>query len=509
MGPAQIRLTAGKVHQLRVKDISPDPSQPRREFEATALKELADNIKARGVLQPLTVRKVDGEIIIKMGERRWRAAKLAGVKEVPCILDDSDQDDVDRGLDQVAENELRANLNPMDMADFLVRLRTEQHKSVDELCSALEKAGMKHVSRPLISNLMRLVELPDWAKDMIRAGTLTAAHGKYLLQARDLPDVMKRVKQGLERDTQWKGSVTVKELEELVHDELDQAGIDLNAQWGERVRLFKITECRKCEFYRKAGNTEYCFNEKEFDRKQAEAKALIKENPDDPRLTKAAKELAGEERKAASPREDARREAENTRMQLKSVQTRVENFVEAWLRNHLITTVLPAQDRAYLDRIVFFLALGMPHTPSYSENGYIANHVEHNNQEEARKAMKRTKLSAFITGDGISKSDAVATAQACVKTMTRSMIHEVCSERGVQLDPAFRVSEEYLAILRRPQLEALAKVAKLPTIAGTTGKQIKAELLKPESVAAIGVPAAVAKAYKPPVSQETTTRKAA
>lgn len=271
---AQVTLRRGQVAMLPIRKVAPDPDQPRREFDEQPLTELAANIKERGVLQPLVVRRAGKRIVIKMGERRWRAAKLAGLKVVPCILDDAEQTIIERGLDQVAENKFREDLNPLELGEFLVRLREQEKKSLNEIAAVLAKHGMPQVSRPQISNYMRLVELPEWAKAFVRDGTFGEAHGRELLAGKDFPPVLEVAKKMIADRIKWSGSATVSDIKEAVRRGFREHGVDLEWHYGDDQRLFDIKPCYKCEFYRKVGNTKLCMNRKEFERKNAEARAL-------------------------------------------------------------------------------------------------------------------------------------------------------------------------------------------------------------------------------------------
>lgn len=451
-------LTANIVHQVQLSQLQPDPDQPRRGFSQEELQQLADNIKARGILQPLVVRQEADQIIIKMGERRYRAALLAGLETVPCILDGHNgQDTVDRGLDQVAENEQRAPLNPMELATFLVRLRERDKLSVTELAKALEKHGMKHVSRPVISNLMRLVELPEWAQEKIRTGTWTASHGKYLLQAVDQPEVMEKVREYIKDEENWKGQHTTDELDDIVKDEI------ANAKWA-----------------------------KERETQQ-------------PILDEDGEAIAD---KPVSAKEEAAREKENAQRTAEGVKGRIEQYLEDFLRKQLVEKVLPAQTRDWLERLVLFTALGMPGRDSHDYYGRsMVGARLGGEQETAQKHTKRKALSDCLEKKrNVSAADWLAVALACAVSMTRGMVHQACIDRALDLGPIFRITSDYLDLQRRQQLESLAKAAKLGSVDGMTGAAIKAELLKKASIEAIGVPDAIVKLYKGPVSRETKKR---
>lgn len=502
-----LRLTAGKIHELPIGKVKPDPDQPRKSFDPDALKILASSIKTDGLLQPITVRSVNGHAVIVTGERRYRATKLAGLKTIKAILHEGADDAVIRGLHQVAENEIRQGLNHMELAELLHRLRTVDGKSDNELAKILKDRGMEHISRSGIANYIRLTELPDWAKEMIRDGVITGTHGRYILQASGLPDVLKKIHQRLKEELKWKGELTVTDVEEEVHGEMRQAGIDLNATWGNHIRLFKSKVCKGCEFYRKVDKMELCFNAAEFERKNAEAKALLKSDPEEAKkvATKAAidridenEEFDAERKKrAAETREDNRKE---------EVEQLLENFLRAFILEQILPTL---DDQEWFERLVVFMACGMPNgkmgvnsTGLMYDDECGSEQGLDGEQEEAATTIRRQELADFLK-DPLDGAEIKTVATHCVKAMSREMIHVLASDLNIRLEPIFRISEEYLAIMNRKQLEVLAKRAQLESIAGWTGKKLKAELLLPENVDKIGVPADIAKLYKSPVSQET------
>lgn len=185
-------LTRGVVHQLLIDDVIPDPTQPRQTFLAKPLEELAESIKSRGVLQPITVVQSGAQFIIKMGERRWRAAKLAGLETIPALIDIVGGDAGDLAIDQLAENDLREGLNPIERATTFQRIKDEQGLSVKALAELLERHGMK-MSRPAVSNTMRLLKLPEKARDLVAAGTLKESYARLLLPYVDHPKIVESV----------------------------------------------------------------------------------------------------------------------------------------------------------------------------------------------------------------------------------------------------------------------------------------------------------------------------
>ncbi len=171
-----------------IEKIYPGRFQPRQKFSSPELRELADSIGVHGVLQPILVRShpdKTGAYEIIAGERRWRAAQLAKLHEVPIVLRKfSDGEALEIGL---VENLQRENLSSLDEAEGFRRLADEFNHSQDDIAKILGK------SRPYVSNIIRLLNLPGSIKEMLRAGDLTAGHARALLNAEDPVNLAKKV----------------------------------------------------------------------------------------------------------------------------------------------------------------------------------------------------------------------------------------------------------------------------------------------------------------------------
>ncbi|HYG97188.1 MAG TPA: ParB/RepB/Spo0J family partition protein [Solirubrobacterales bacterium] len=192
---------AGELRELPVELIKPNPSQPRTNFDPDALTALAASIEASGVVQPLLVRPLpDGSYELVAGERRWRAAQQAGLEKVPAVV--RDQAEAERLQAALIENMVREDLNPVEEARACAALVQELGLTKEELARRVGR------SRPAVSNLIRLLELPDEALDLLEAGDLSEGHGKALLAAPG-NDVRRR----LARDAA-RGGWSVRETEE-------------------------------------------------------------------------------------------------------------------------------------------------------------------------------------------------------------------------------------------------------------------------------------------------------
>ena len=175
---AALSEATGEIRSLPLHRIEPNPLQPRREFDPEALQTLADSIAEHGLIQPLTVREAaNGYYQIIAGERRWRAARMANLDEVPVMIIEAD----DRTVMELAlvENLQREDLNPMEEAAGF-RTLMDEYGLTQEIIA--ERVGR---SRSAVANSLRLLSLSDELADLVRSGTLSAGHARALLSLKD------------------------------------------------------------------------------------------------------------------------------------------------------------------------------------------------------------------------------------------------------------------------------------------------------------------------------------
>lgn len=162
---------------LNINKVEPNPNQPRKRFNEDKLQELADSIKVHGIIQPLVVQKENDRYIIIAGERRWRAARLAGVKEVPVVI----RDFTEQELYEVAliENIQRQDLDPIEEANAYSNLIKEHHLTQDEVAERVSK------SRVTITNSLRLLKLDQRVQQMVIDELLSGGHARALISIED------------------------------------------------------------------------------------------------------------------------------------------------------------------------------------------------------------------------------------------------------------------------------------------------------------------------------------
>ncbi|MBC1969847.1 ParB/RepB/Spo0J family partition protein [Listeria marthii] len=192
------------VQNIAIKEIKPNPYQPRKIFDAKAINELRDSIKIHGVLQPIILRSTEKGYEIVVGERRYRAAKEAKLKEIPAVVRDLTEEEMMEL--SVIENLQREDLSPLEEAESYQFLMKKLGLTQAKLAERVGK------SRPYIANFVRLLTLPEEVQVMLRDGSLSAGHGRVLLglklKKNIVPTAKKAVAQGL----------TVRQLEDVVNN---------------------------------------------------------------------------------------------------------------------------------------------------------------------------------------------------------------------------------------------------------------------------------------------------
>ena len=188
--------------RLRLSEIEPNKGQPRKDFDEEALASLADSIKEHGVIQPLLVRPMDnGSYQLVAGERRWRAARMAGMSEVPVIIKElSDRETMEIGL---IENLQREDLNPIEEALGYQTLMDTYDFTQDEISRRVGR------SRPAVANALRLLHLPQEVIALVRKKELSSGHARAILALPDEETMIETAKKAA------KGNVSVREIERL------------------------------------------------------------------------------------------------------------------------------------------------------------------------------------------------------------------------------------------------------------------------------------------------------
>ncbi len=206
------------VSSLKIGDVEPRRDQPRKEFDDEALQSLADSISVHGVLQPIIVREnvnFAGTYEIIAGERRWRAAKIAGLSEIPAITVDGD--DLKVAQISLVENVQRENLNPVEEAFAYQALVERFGLTQDQLSREVGK------SRSAIANMLRLIDLPDEVLELLKNGDITTGHARAILGLDDDEQMILLAHKTVER------ALSVREVEKMVRKILAEQDVEVLA----------------------------------------------------------------------------------------------------------------------------------------------------------------------------------------------------------------------------------------------------------------------------------------
>jgi len=458
---AQLDTVAADVlEQIKRDDLHPDPNQPRTYFDKTALQELADDISVRGIMEPiLYFIDRDKQKTILAGERRWRAAEIAGLETVPCLLRESGTD-IDRLMDQVSENFQREGLNAIEMAHFFGQMIEKHGIKAADLGEFLVKYGFKNFDRSYIANIRRLLKLPKWAKILIQKGELTAAHGKYLLPALASKPVMKHMQAFLKKQ-----SPTTAELQEEIEEAYEDKHIDVSrgkyaeiehgTRWEATKFDYKKTckGCKTCQIIKSDHTTSYyCLNENCFDENQKTAIEKI-QKAEDRKAKKDAKKLEDEqieraEQQGISVEELKTNEAKNDAPShdpraLKRIE-RTHEYLDEWLRKQIDTHLL--EDEATRYKIILWMAAGAPgeYSHNYQTAGSVHLDLDCELEEHAIDITLQNKI------DPIQLE--LMTCTAGINSMQRDNLRQLAHYVGIVLTGHYVIDREYLDIKSKKEV---------------------------------------------------------
>lgn len=229
------------LRNIKIEEITPDPDQPRRRFDEVALNELADSIKVHGILQPIVVTARGGKYLIVAGERRWRAAKIVGLDKIPALVRTlTNQHRLELSL---IENLQRADLNPIETATAYLKLREQFNLTLDQVA---ERVGGRSVST--ISNTIRLLKLPDFARKAIADGKISEGTARPLiglepeLVAQIVPQIIKeswstRMVEQYLVNLKKNDQVKAKHVEKIENKAYDEEVRRLNRRFRTKIRV--------------------------------------------------------------------------------------------------------------------------------------------------------------------------------------------------------------------------------------------------------------------------------
>lgn len=200
-------ITSSGISYINIDEIKPNANQPRKTFDEGKLEELASSIEAHGLIQPLVVRKSNNGYEIVAGERRWRAARKIGLREIPAIV--RELNDEENMLLAIIENMQREDLDPIEEAEGINQMIETYGLSQEQVSKSLGK------SRPYISNQLRLLKLPTYIRKLVSEGKLSSGHVRALINVPDENKQISLAKQAVEQ------GLSVRQIEVLAKESKD------------------------------------------------------------------------------------------------------------------------------------------------------------------------------------------------------------------------------------------------------------------------------------------------
>lgn len=522
------------IHQIPLASIERDTQQPREHFPDAEIQLLADDIRLRGVQQPITVRQAgEDRYIIVTGERRWLASQIAEAATIPAFIvaDAAERPELQRLLDQTKENTLRQDLTLIEKAKVLRRLRDDHGVKVGELPALAKSCGLGDMSRSHVSNMIRLTELPQWAQDKINAGEWTFTHGKHLLVAADVPDVLERIRElvsmpfdqanKLSRDydlwydhADWTAAA-VEQLVDCVFDELYPDASFTESWHRPEERVFydpaKHPELNLREVSVNGRGTRYILNRELHEKLNAEARA-----DHDAKEARKQKQLESRKANAAAKKGkggDAVPDEAPAKPTRVSDQT-LQAHLHAWLRETLLEQLTGTQHAAvdsstYHDSeaagifraIGTWAALGAPTCSYSSDNQAIAG--------AGRDVLEKQGIIDLLD---VLESDAnvrieleVAAARNAIQAMSLSSTVALAKHLRLDLD-SYRLTDEFLKMLTITGLDELADVAGDASIKAIKKAKDKRGVLL-QFAAVIGMPTILRALYEQELEEIEQNRK--
>jgi ParB/RepB/Spo0J family partition protein len=432
------------VDHIDITHIWPDPDQPRRRCDEAALQDLAADIAVRGILQPITVRETEAGPMIVYGERRWLAAQLAGLKTVPCLWQaPGDDDPIERLFAQIAENEQRAPLNALEFAHVIDRLHGQHGIKMADIPGLLEQHGHKGKSRSYVSNLRRLLQLPQWAQDLVSEGKITPSHGKHLLvacaseavidQLHD--DFRERLERGWDIPDVDGLLINIDRVYGMLHHEVNSAYSNATFNTDET--------CKGCPHRKPVNGSHYCLNEPCYDQHES---AAVQARDEARKLRALERQIdASADPGKTTPDDSADTPPDSRRA---GCEERAREWLDAQLREILRQDLISNSDVRY--RVVLWMAAGAPGDYGYQPNGYRhAGNVRLEDLDDYRTPglARALALSSERATDQVERDIITLGLDAMSRDNLRRLAHHI----GLIVDD-LQVDEEYIGIWTKQDL---------------------------------------------------------
>lgn len=469
--------TPAQAVEIALSRVVPDPDQPRKNFDPTSLNALAESIEKQGIQVPLLVRAGKGaKYIIHDGERRWRAAKLAKLKTLPVLLVNGDLSDEDLRVGQLAVNNLREQLKPMEIARLLADLQRKHFASVNDVAAHFERHGLPAMTPKQIHEAIALVDLPDWAQDMIDQGQIEASAAVRLKIAMPYPKVLKEAHEYVVERASWSGRATAGDVGNALRRAFQEHAVDLDRtrDWDHDPVLFNPkTACKGCEHLVSFDSSKFCMNSAEYERKNAEAReaGLLPggKRPEKPQQSTAKAQEQEAEKKA---------EARN-----RTLGDKARDYLHAYLVQRLVRFMQgvgtkPGQQIDVTDELLAWHAMKRPGEHHYGGRAAVAPY------EAATEAgIKSLDELLAADSDGLEAAklhSAIEQAHALRWREVQVLCHHLWSSN---IEKVWIMDEAFTQLFRKAELLHLVAAHELAPPAERPWEKLKASELKQEILA--------------------------
>lgn len=508
-------LLPGIVTLVPIDLIDRDEAQPRTEFEEEPLARLADDIKAFGIKRPVELRVAGDRFILEDGERRWRAAQRVGLEAMPALLahthapDSPDLEARERLLHQAAETTLREPLSVMDKARLLRRLRDEFGIKVGELPEIIKARGIGDWSRPYISNLIRILDLPDWVTNEIAAERIPASSAKFIAEIADLERAMETLRTEyfaeLVLDIEENGRVTESDVKEWVVQAVHSHYPAARAGWNKNAAFYDVDEHAKTIGLRKIGDAEFITDLLAHEALQAQHPKPHPKSPaathphvhGKPDLSAGIKRLADDGEGQSGDKEE--KKPRDKLLDVVNVQ-RIQNYLIDWWRDYISMHLRTPQ---VVNAVVSWCASGAPKDKS-AYFGYSVNDIGvAKGLQKACEEFKRNRLGDFLAHD-LDDDDRMTLFDRALEAMDGTPIMDIVQWAGVKFDEVYVIDSDFLAMHTKATLDKLVRDTVAKGKSGTEARQSWNDCVKLEAMRGwclarateIGVPKELAKVWR-------------
>lgn len=506
--PEQFTLAPGIVSEVPVTLIHADPTQPRTEFAAASLDDLAADIADRGVRVPIELRPDGDQFVIETGERRFRAAMKAGLDTIPALLAQPHElkylggerdEEFERFIHQANENILREELSPVDKARMVKRLRDEFGIKTDSLPEVCAQRRLGNWSRSTISNMIRMLELPDWVLTDISSGRVPASAAKHILQIADLPKAMEELQSWWAQLGDAGGSVHESDVTNEILDIVSQLYLHARSGYGKDAPRYDVDKHKDACGLRKIGPTEYITDELGHAALQAQHPTPDKNSP-----AAAFAHHHSPVNNGGDNSEESSKGKDGDKGPIGLLDVRnvivIEAYLVDWWRHYIS---MHARTPGLINAVVSWSACGAP----LDHSGYFG--VSHTlmkleyAQGDACEEIKRTRLGSFLAHD-MDDDDRLALFDWLLGAMGDQAIVDIVQHHQWVFEEVYQIDIPFVELHNKATLDKLVRDTVAKGKAGTEARNSWTDCTKLDEMrgwvlaraADIGVPKDLVKVWR-------------